>query len=108
MITLSHIDFFLEIYVLLDAPLHGGDFCNSPDQISDESECKDAAKSISYPWGSSWDGVNDFPGCILAADGRNIVYYNKSPSPCSSISCLPEHSKQYRAICNKGMIIASV
>ena len=105
--SLSHIDVFLGIHVLLDAPLHGGDFCDPPDQIFGEKECKNAAKSISHPWGAPWIGDNDFPGCFLALDGRNTVYYNKSPNPSTSISDLAENSKKYGAICKKGVIIAS-
>ena len=91
-------------YILLESPIHEGGFCSSLQKLSGEKDCIDAAKSISYPWGYSWDGRKDFPGCYLATDGRDTVYYNKSPKQCKSISCLPRISKQYKAICKNDKI----
>jgi len=50
-------------------------------EITSENECKAAAKELGLVWAGSWNGPNDFPGCLYAEDGRNKVYFNTSPNP---------------------------
>ena len=50
-------------------------------EIRSENECKAAAEELGLIWDKSWDGPNDFPGCLHAEDGRNKVYFNNSPIP---------------------------
>ena len=44
----------------------------------------------------AWTGNNDFPGCLIANDGRDKVYWNTSPSPSETAN-----NPQYGAICIK-------
>merc|ERR1711962_1986782 len=50
-------------------------------EITSANECKAAAEELGLVWAGSWNGPNDFPGCLHAEDGRNKVYFNTSPNP---------------------------
>ena len=65
-------------------------------EIESEAKCKAAASQLGLQWGQSWNGRDDFPGCLLAEDGRNKVYFNTSPYPTYSRSKL---NPKYAAIC---------
>ena len=65
-------------------------------EIKSEEECKKAGKSLGLAFGQEWDGPNDFPACLYADDGRNLVYYNRSPKPKRT-----DFNKKYSAICMK-------
>ena len=62
----------------------------------------EAANKLGLEWGNSWDGTNDFPACLYAQDGRNLVYFNLSPNP-DRVNLNPKFS----AICkiNEGMVL---
>jgi len=66
-----------------------------------ETKCKAAAAQLGYAWGQSWNGPNDFPGCIFAEDGRKKVYFNTSPNPGRTIL---SHYANYAAICKEPQI----
>ena len=71
-----------------------GTLCtDKKDEITSESECKQAAEHLGLPWASSWNGPNDFPACLYTADRRNRVYFNLSPNPART------NVKKYSAIC---------
>ena len=50
-------------------------------EITSAAECKTAAQNLGLQWAAAWNGPNNFPGCLLAKDGRNKVYFNLSPNP---------------------------
>ena len=60
-----------------------GTLCDSQsmDEIQSAKECVTAAEHLGLQWAHSWNGPNDFPGCLFAQDGRNKVYFNTSPRP---------------------------
>ena len=64
--------------------------------ITSEKDCTAAANSLGLNWGNSWNGPNDFPGCLFADDGRSKVYFNLSPSPATS-----NLNTKYAGICMK-------
>ena len=74
--------------------LSSGELCSSGRGIKSEQECRKAAETLQMPFAKSWNGNNDFPGCLIANDGRNKVYFNLSPYP-SNIANNPK----YGAIC---------
>ena len=63
-------------------------------EITSENECKAAGENLGLVWAHSWNGPNDFPGCLYAEDGRNKVYFNTSPNPRRT-----NLSPNYAAIC---------
>jgi len=50
-------------------------------EMTSENKCKAAGEKLGLVWAHSWNGPNDFPGCLHAEDGRNRVYFNTSPHP---------------------------
>ena len=78
-----------------------GSMCSElSDEINSETECKNAATKLGLKWGLAWNGPNDFPACLYAQDGRNLVYFNSSPNPGRE-----NVNSTYAAICksNKGI-----
>ena len=65
-------------------------------EIESETKCKAAASQLGLQWGQSWKGRGDFPGCLLAEDGRNKVHFNSSPYPERRWNKL---NPKYAAIC---------
>ena len=63
-------------------------------EITSEDECKQAGELLGLRWAHSWYGSNDFPACLYADDGRNMVYFNRSPNPGRT-----NVNKKYSAIC---------
>ena len=63
-------------------------------EITSEGQCKQAGELLGLQWSLSWNGPNDFPACLYAEDGRNMVYFNLSPNP-ERINVNPKYS----AIC---------
>ena len=59
-----------------------------------EKECKTAATVLGLQWAVSYDGPNDFPACLYADDGRNKVFFNRSPNPSRT-----NVNQKYSAIC---------
>ena len=76
--------------------LPSGELCSDGREIKSEKECRKAAKTLEMEFGQAWTGNNGFPGCLIANDGRNKVYFNLSPTP-STVANNPE----YGAICIK-------
>ena len=70
--------------------------CPHGTAVSSEQECRKAATSIQKQFDQAWNGPNDFPGCLIANDGRDKVYWNTSPSPSETAN-----NPQYGAICIK-------
>ena len=66
------------------------------DEIRSEGECKEAAHRLGLQWAQSWNGPNDFPGCLSVKVGRNKVYFNTSPSP-ARVNLNPRSSAVCRA-----------
>ena len=72
----------------------GGFFCcEVQNEITSQQECKLAGESLGLYWAHAWNGPDDFPACLYAAN-RNGVYYNLSPNP-NRITFNPKYS----AIC---------
>ena len=74
----------------------GGTLCSTQnlDEITSATQCKDAGEQLGLKWNGTWDGPNDFPGCIYAEDGRNKVYFNTNAKPRRT-----NLKKTYAAIC---------
>ena len=70
--------------------------CPSGKEITSEEECRKAAKMLEMQFAHSWNGPRDFPGCLIAHDGREKVFFNTSPSPNNTANNL-----QYGAICKR-------
>ena len=70
--------------------------CPNGTAVSSEEECRKAATTIQKQFDHAWNGPNDFPGCLIANDGRDKVYWNTSPSPSETAN-----NPQYGAICIK-------
>ena len=68
--------------------------CPHGSAVSSEQECRKAATTIQKQFDHAWNGPNDFPGCLIANDGRDKVYWNLSPSPSETAN-----NPQYGAIC---------
>ena len=66
-------------------------------EVTSENECKQEGESLGLQWGAAWNGANDFPACLYADDGRNLVYFNLSPNPTRTLT--ETKHKQYSAIC---------
>ena len=64
--------------------------------ITSEKECRKAAEILEMQFAHSWNGPGDFPGCLIAHDGREKVYFNRSPSPSNTANNL-----KYGAICER-------
>ena len=64
------------------------------DEIKSADQCKDAGEQLGLKWNGTYDGPNDFPGCIHAEDGRNKVYFNTNAKP-----GFTNLKKTYAAIC---------
>ena len=74
-----------------------GQVCESEfTSITSEQDCIAAANSLGLDWALSWNGPNNFPGCLFADDGRSKVYFNLSPSPATS-----NLNTRYAGICIK-------
>ena len=59
-----------------------GTLCRDEEyEITSEGQCKQAGELLGLQWANSWNGPNDFPACLYADDGRNMVYFNLSPNP---------------------------
>ena len=87
------------IFATVGLPLYekmsAGSLCSDAKyEITSESECKQAGELLGLQWKQSWDGPNDFPACLYAEDGRNLVYFNRSPNP-RRTNVIPKYS----AIC---------
>ena len=65
-------------------------------EIKSEEECKRAGANLGFTFGAGYNGPNDFPACLYADDGRNLVYYNRSPNPKRT-----DFNPKYSAICMK-------
>ena len=65
-------------------------------EIKSEANCKVAAAALNLTWAHSWNGKNEIPGCIFAADWRKKVFYNNSPNPSRSKTNL---NANYESIC---------
>ena len=65
-------------------------------EIKSEDECQRAGTNLGFPFFQGWNGPNDFPACFYADDGRNLVFYNRSPNPKRT-----DFNPQYSAICMK-------
>ena len=76
--------------------LSSGEVCPSGKEITSEEECRKAAKMLEMQFAHSWNGPRDFPGCLIAHDGREKVFFNTSPSPNNTANNL-----QYGAICKR-------
>jgi len=63
-------------------------------QLTSQSDCQAAAASLGITWAHAWNGPNDFPGCLHANDGRDMAYWNLSPSPAGYAN-----NPRYAAIC---------
>ena len=63
--------------------------------ITSEEQCRTASVRLKLVFANAWSGSGDFPGCLHANDGRDLVYWNKSPTP-SRIANNPN----YGAICS--------
>ena len=50
-------------------------------EITSATECKAAAGQLGLQWDTSFDGLNDFPGCFRDDVVRKTVLYNFSPNP---------------------------
>ena len=68
--------------------------CPNGTAVSSEQECRKAATTIKKQFDHAWNGPNDFPGCFIANDARDKVFWNLSPSP-SKTANKPE----FGAIC---------
>ena len=64
--------------------------------VSSKKECRKAATTLQKQFAQAWNGPNDFPGCLIANDGRDKVYWNLSPSPSETAN-----NPKYGAICIK-------
>ena len=93
--------FYHKIFSVDYEKIQPGTLCTSEamDEIRSEDECKEAAHRLGLQWAQSWNGPNDFPGCVYAQDGRNKVYFNVSPNP-RRTNLNPE----YAAICKGAKI----
>ena len=89
-----HFNWETKIYVKLE----NGQVCQPPASmpITSEQDCIAAATSLGLHWKVSWNGINDFPGCLFADDGRSKVYFNLSPYPATS-----NLNPNYAGICVK-------
>jgi hypothetical protein len=56
-------------------------YCDNTLDIKTEAECKAAAQEIGRKYAHSFNGRNDHRSCVLTNDGRDLVYFNKSPQP---------------------------
>jgi len=74
--------------------LHSGHLCPQTSVIESEEDCRNAAKWLQIPFAKAWNGPNSFPGCLVANDGRNKVYFNLSPHPSNQAN-----NPKYGAIC---------
>ena len=74
--------------------LASGELCSDGREIKSEKECRKAAKTLEMEFGQAWTGNNGFPGCLIANDGRNKVYFNLSPTPSTTAN-----NPAYGAIC---------
>ena len=63
-------------------------------EIESADECKAAATELGLKWASSWSGQGDFPACLHAEDGRNMVYFNTHKNPGRT-----HLNQKYAAIC---------
>ena len=73
-----------------------GTLCSDQDldEITTDTQCNDAGELLGLKWKGTWDGPNDFPGCIHAEDGRNEVYFNTNSKPART-----NLTEKYAAIC---------
>ena len=54
--------------------MNDGELCSeSYLPIVTESDCEAASQELGLIFAHSWDGPGDFPGCLFANDGRNMV-----------------------------------
>ena len=74
--------------------LPSGQLCSYGRGIKSEQECRKAAETLKMEFDTAWTGNNDFPGCLIANDGRNKVYFNLSPTPNTTAN-----NPAYGAIC---------
>ena len=70
--------------------------CSDGREIKSEEECRRAAETLQMQFAHAWTGSGDFPGCLIANDGRNAVYFNLSPTPSTTAN-----NPRYGAICIK-------
>ena len=68
-------------------------------EVKSSQECELAGESLGLRWGEAWNGTSDFPSCLHAEDGRNLVYFNLSPNPGRT-----NVTSKFAAICRKGTI----
>ena len=69
-----------------------GTLCRAEEyEITSEGECKQAGELLGLQWAHSFNQSNDFPACLYADDGRNMVYFNLSPNP-ERINLNPKYS----------------
>ena len=76
--------------------LPSGELCSDGREIKSEGECRKAAETLQMKFAHAWTGSGDFPGCLIANDGRNAVYFNLSPTPSTTAN-----NPRYGAICIK-------
>ena len=74
--------------------LPSGELCSYERGIKSEQECREAAETLQMEFATAWNGNNAFPGCLIANDGRNKVYFNLSPTPSTTAN-----NPAYGAIC---------
>ena len=53
-----------------------GQLCPSGSDVKTETECRAAAQKIGKKWGGTFKREGDHPFCLLAADGRDTVFFN--------------------------------
>ena len=56
--------------------------------------------TLQMDFAMAWTGNKDFPGCLIANDGRNKVYFNLSPTPSTTAN-----KPAYGAICIKNTTV---
>ena len=67
--------------------------------IKSEAQCRAASAKLKLVFARGFYGTGDFPGCLRANDGRNKVYWNRSPRPSPT-----PNRPLYSAICQSSSI----
>ena len=80
-----------------------GQYCPSGADIVTETECRAAAKALGLKFGEAWTGKNDHKYCLLAEDGRDIVYFNLAQPK----NARPTPKDNYSSLC-KGRVSISL
>ena len=67
--------------------------------IKSEAQCRAASAKLKLVFAKGWNGPGSFPGCMHCKDGRNTVYWNRSPRPSPT-----PNRPLYSAICQSSSI----